>query len=158
MSVQTGAGEGAGFADAESRLGAQIEADVDALWRNAELILKVKEPQPDEVARPPATCSPICTCRRRIPTRGLMESGAPVSPRNDYRCPRWLPLLAPMSTVRGEWLFKPVPIAWKRLRAGGVVTACRVVPGKERIGGGVVGKLLALGLGAEVTILDKLIG
>ncbi len=53
VSVQAGAGEGAGFDDADYQAaGAQIEADVEVLWRNAELILKVKEPQPDEVARP----------------------------------------------------------------------------------------------------------
>ena len=52
VSVQASAGEGAGFTDADYQAaGAQVEADVDTLWRNAELILKVKEPQPDEVAR-----------------------------------------------------------------------------------------------------------
>ncbi len=48
--VQSGAGEGGGFTDdAYAAAGARIEADVAAVWQGAELILKVKEPQPEEV-------------------------------------------------------------------------------------------------------------
>ena len=80
VSIQAGAGEGAGFSDADFQAaGAQIEADVDTLWRNAELILKVKEPQPDEVARltPQHTLfTYLHLAAEESLTRGLMESGA----------------------------------------------------------------------------------
>jgi alanine dehydrogenase len=52
ISVEAGAGEGAGFADSHYlAAGARIESDVEALFAAAELIVKVKEPQPQECRR-----------------------------------------------------------------------------------------------------------
>ncbi len=65
--VESGAGDGAGFPDsAYQSAGATIEKSVEALWQHAELILKVKEPQPEEVALLPTKPLPMpkaaCHC------------------------------------------------------------------------------------------------
>ena len=167
VSVQAGAGEGAGFADADYQTaGAQIEADVDALWRNAELILKVKEPQPDEVARLTSqhTLFTYLHLAAEEPlTRGLMESGATCIAYETITDARGgLPLLAPMSTVAGRMAVQAGAHSLEKAQGGAGVLlpgVPGVAPGKVTvIGGGVVGEnaaRMALGLGAEVTILDK---
>ncbi|MDQ7728179.1 alanine dehydrogenase [Halomonas sp. SpR8] len=167
VSVQAGAGVGAGFADADfEAAGAQIEADVEALWRNAELILKVKEPQPEEVARltPQHTLFTYLHLAAEEPlTRGLMESGATCIAYETITDARGgLPLLAPMSTVAGRMAVQAGAHSLEKAQGGAGVLlpgVPGVAPGKVTvIGGGVVGEnaaRMALGLGAEVTILDK---
>ena len=66
--IQAGAGEGSAIADADYEAqGARIVPDAAAVFGEAEMVLKVKEPQPAEVAmlRPGQRCSPTCTSRRR---------------------------------------------------------------------------------------------
>ncbi|MFG6668360.1 alanine dehydrogenase [Halomonas sp. HNIBRBA4712] len=167
VSVQAGAGEGAGFDDAEfEAAGARIEADVDALWQGAELILKVKEPQPDEVARltPEHTLfTYLHLAAEKTLTQGLVESGATcIAYETIVDARGGLPLLAPMSTVAGRMAVQAGAHSLEKAQGGAGVLlpgVPGVAPGKVTvIGGGVVGEnaaRMALGLGADVTILDR---
>ncbi|MBP5981611.1 MAG: alanine dehydrogenase [Halomonas sp.] len=165
--VQTGAGEGAGFNDsAYEAAGALIEPDVATLWQNAELILKVKEPQKEEVARLTAQhtlFTYLHLAAEEALTRGLMESGATcIAYETITDAHGGLPLLAPMSTVAGRMAVQAGAHSLEKAQGGAGVLlpgVPGVAPGKVTvIGGGVVGEnaaRMALGLGAEVTILDK---
>src|SRR5881275_2162492 len=103
--VEAGAGEGSGITDADYvAQGATIEAD--AAFGEAELIVKVKEPQPDEVARlePRHT---LFTYLHLAPdpelTQGLIDSGATCIAYETVEDEHGrLPLLAPMSEVAGK--------------------------------------------------------
>ncbi len=167
VTVQAGAGEGAGFSDGDfEAAGAQIEGDIDALWQGAELILKVKEPQPEEVARltPQHTLfTYLHLAAEEALTRGLMESGATcIAYETITDAQGGLPLLAPMSTVAGRMAVQAGAHSLEKAQGGSGVLlpgVPGVLPGKVTvIGGGVVGEnaaRMALGLGAEVTILDR---
>lgn len=166
VSVQAGAGEGAGFDDADYRAaGARIEGDVDALWQNAGLILKVKEPQPEEVARltPEHTLfTYLHLAAEETLTRGLMQSGATCIAYETVVDGRGgLPLLAPMSVVAGRMAVQAGAHSLEKAQ-GGAGVLLPGVPGVAPanvsvIGGGVVGESaarMAWGLGASVRILD----
>ncbi|WP_447554166.1 alanine dehydrogenase [Vreelandella sp. EE22] len=167
VSVQQGAGEGAGFADGDfEAAGARIETDVEALWQNAELILKVKEPQPEEVARlkPGQTLfTYLHLAAEKTLTQGLIESGATcIAYETIVDGKGGLPLLAPMSTVAGRMAVQAGAHSLEKAQGGAGVLlpgVPGVAPGKVTvIGGGVVGEnaaRMALGLGADVTILDR---
>jgi len=167
LAVQAGAGEGAGFSDADYQsAGAQIEADVETLWHNAQLILKVKEPQPEEVARlkPEHTLfTYLHLAAEASLTQGLIESGATCIAYETITDNRGgLPLLAPMSTVAGRMAVQAGAHSLEKAQGGAGILlpgVPGVAPAKVTvIGGGVVGEnaaRMALGLGAEVTILDK---
>lgn len=165
--VESGAGEGAGFPDsAYQSAGATIEQGVEALWQHAELILKVKEPQPEEVARltPEHTLfTYLHLAAEQSLTQGLMESGATcIAYETITDAKGGLPLLAPMSTVAGRMAVQAGAHSLEKAQGGSGVLlpgVPGVSPGKVTvIGGGVVGEnaaRMALGLGADVTILDK---
>ncbi|HCA04086.1 MAG TPA: alanine dehydrogenase [Halomonas campaniensis] len=167
VSVQAAAGEGAGFSDSDyEAAGAQVEANVDALWQNAELILKVKEPQAEEVARLTASqtlFTYLHLAAEEKLTQGLMASGATcIAYETIIDAKGGLPLLAPMSTVAGRMAVQAGAHSLEKAQGGSGVLlpgVPGVAPGKVTvIGGGVVGEnaaRMALGLGAEVTILDK---
>jgi alanine dehydrogenase len=165
--VQRGAGAGSGIADADYvAQGAAIVPDADAVFAAADLIVKVKEPQPEEVAR----LEPrhvLFTYLHLAPapelTRSLMESGATciayetVTDRNDR-----LPLLAPMSEVAGKIATQAGafilerPLGGRGILLGGVpgVAAANVMV----IGGGVVGMnaaFIAIGMEATVFVYDR---
>ncbi len=132
VSVQAGAGEGAGFQDGDyQQAGATIEPNVDALWQNAELILKVKEPQPEEVARlTPAhtlfTCLHLAA--EKSLTQGLMKSGATcIAYETITDAKGALPLLAPMSTVAGRMAVQAGAHSLEKAQGGSGVCcrACR---------------------------------
>jgi len=165
--VQSGAGAGSSITDADYEAqGARIVPDADAVFAEAEMIVKVKEPQPDEVARlePRHT---LLTYLHLAPdpvlTRGLMESGATCIAYETVEDPRGkLPLLAPMSEVAGKIATQAgafmleKPLGGRGMLLGGVpgVAAGRVMI----IGGGVVGlnaAVIAIGMGAEVYVLDR---
>ncbi|WP_108446984.1 alanine dehydrogenase [Halomonas denitrificans] len=166
VTLQAGAGDGAGFPDAAfEAAGARIEHDVEALWRDAELILKVKEPQPEEVARLSAGQTLFTylhlAAEERL-TQGLMESGATcIAYETITDRQGGLPLLAPMSTVAGRMAVQAGAHSLEKAQ-GGAGILLPGVPGVAParvavIGGGVVGEnaaRMALGLGAEVTVLD----
>ncbi|WP_301583784.1 alanine dehydrogenase [Halomonas alkaliantarctica] len=167
VSVQAAAGEGAGFNDRDyEAAGAKVEANVDALWQSAELILKVKEPQAEEVARLTANqtlFTYLHLAAEEKLTQGLMASGATcIAYETITDAKGGLPLLAPMSTVAGRMAVQAGAHSLEKAQGGSGVLlpgVPGVAPGKVTvIGGGVVGEnaaRMALGLGAEVTILDK---
>jgi alanine dehydrogenase len=165
--VQAGAGEGSAIPDEQyAAQGATIVPDAEAVFAEAELIVKVKEPQPDEVARlqPRHT---LFTYLHLAPdadlTRGLLESGATCIAYETVTDARGrLPLLAPMSEVAGKIATQAgafmleKPLGGRGLLLGGVpgVAAGKVMV----IGGGVVGQNaaeIAIGLGAETYVYDR---
>ncbi len=164
--VETSAGVGIGASDADYvAAGARI-GTVDDVWDQAELIVKVKEPQAVERARlrPDQT---LFTYLHLAPdpdqTRELVESGATCIAYETVTDNRGsLPLLAPMSQVAGRMSVQAgahcleAPNGGAGLLLGGVpgVHSASVVV----IGGGVVGEHaieMAVGLGAYVTVLDR---
>jgi len=164
--VETGAGVGSAFSDADyERVGARLTG-VEDVWASADLVLKVKEPLPDEYERLRDglvlfTYLHLAADERL--TKALLDSGATcvayeTVESDDGR----LPLLAPMSEVAGRLSaqagahFLEKPRGGRGLLLGGVagVPPARVVV----LGGGMVGynaAVIALGLGAQVRILDK---
>jgi alanine dehydrogenase len=165
--VQAGAGTGSQIVDEQyAAQGATVVPDADAVFAEADLIVKVKEPQPDEVARltPRHT---LFTYLHLAPdaelTRGLLESGATCIAYETVTDARGrLPLLAPMSEVAGKIATQAgafmleKPLGGRGLLLGGVpgVAAGKVMV----IGGGVVGQNaaeIAIGLGAETYVYDR---
>jgi alanine dehydrogenase len=165
--VQAGAGVGSAIPDeAYVAQGARIVPEAAAVFAEAEMIVKVKEPQPGEVAllRPHHTLfTYLHLAAAPELTRGLMESGATCIAYETVTDARGrLPLLAPMSEVAGKIATQAgafmleKPLGGRGLLLGGVpgVAAGRVMV----IGGGVVGQNaaeIAIGLGAEVYVFDR---
>ncbi|GHB19865.1 alanine dehydrogenase [Salinicola rhizosphaerae] len=165
--VESDAGIGSGYTDdAYREAGAEVMADVAAVWAGTELILKVKEPQAEEVARlrPEQTLFTYLhlAAEERL-TRGLIESGATcIAYETITDAFGGLPLLAPMSRVAGRMAVQAGAHSLEKAQGGAGILlpgVPGVAPAKVTvIGGGVVGEnaaRMALGLGAEVTILDK---
>jgi alanine dehydrogenase len=164
--VETGAGEGSAFRDsAYQTVGARI-ASVDDVWNEAELLLKVKEPIEPEYARlrdDLVLFTYLHIAADEPLTRALVDSGVTaVAYETVETASRSLPLLAPMSEIAGRLAaqagayFLEKPLGGRGLLLGGVPG---VSPGKVVvIGGGMVGynaAVIALGLGAKVTILER---
>jgi alanine dehydrogenase len=165
VAIETGAGLGSSFADADyERVGARA-VSVDEVWEGSDLLLKVKEPIESEYRRLReglilftylhiAADEPL--------TRALLSSGITGVAYETVEVGRALPLLAPMSEVAGRLAsqagayFLEKPLGGRGLLLGGVPG---VAPGRVVIvGGGVVGynaAVIALGLGAHVTILER---
>jgi alanine dehydrogenase len=166
VSIETGAGDGSSFPDsAYEGVGARI-VPVDEVWAESDLLLKVKEPIAPEYARLReglilftylhiAADEPL--------TRALADSGvAAVAYETVETDNRALPLLAPMSEIAGRLAaqagayFLEKPLGGRGLLLGGVPG---VAPGRVVvIGGGIVGynaAVIAIGLGANVTILER---
>jgi alanine dehydrogenase len=164
--VERGAGEGSAMPDEDyTRAGAKL-VSVDEAWENAELLLKVKEPiEPEyERLREDLVLFTYLHIAADEPlTRALVESGVKaVAYETVETDDRRLPLLAPMSEIAGRLAsqagayFLEKPLGGRGLLLGGVPG---VQPGRVLVlGGGVVGynaAVIAIGLGAQVTILDK---
>jgi alanine dehydrogenase len=165
--VERGAGEGSGIEDqAYANQGAQILADADEVFAAAELIVKVKEPQPEEVGQlePRHTLFTYLHLAAHAElTRGLMASGATCIAYETVEDNRGrLPLLAPMSEVAGKIATQAgafileKPLGGRGILLGGVpgVAAANVMI----IGGGVVGMnaaFIALGMEATVFVFDR---
>lgn len=164
--VERGAGDGSAFEDTDyERVGARI-APVDEVWGEADLVLKVKEPLPAEYGRlreGQVLFTYLHLAASEELTRALMESGAAcVAYETVETDDRALPLLAPMSEIAGRLsaqagaTFLEKPLGGRGLLLGGVPG---VAPGEVLvIGGGMVGynaAVIALGLGAKVTILER---
>jgi alanine dehydrogenase len=165
--VQSGAGEGSGITDDDYvSQGAEILPDADAVFAAADMVVKVKEPQPEEVARlePRHT---LFTYLHLAPdpelTQGLVDSGATCIAYETVEDTRGrLPLLAPMSEVAGKIATQAgafmleKPLGGRGILLGGVpgVPAAKV----KVIGGGVVGMnaaFIAIGMEADVTVFDR---
>lgn len=165
--IETGAGVGAGFADADyEAAGAVIVGTAAEVFAQAEMIVKVKEPQAGE-RRMLREGQVLFTYLHLAPdpeqTKDLLASGCTaiayetVTDRSGG-----LPLLAPMSEVAGR--LAPQVGAWTLQKAnGGRGVLMGGVPGVGParvlvIGGGVVGThaaRIAAGMGADVTVLDR---
>jgi alanine dehydrogenase len=164
--VEAGAGDGSSFPDDAYRaVGASLHP-VDDVWDEAELLLKVKEPLAEEYPRlreGQTLFTYLHLAASEELTRALAESGAAcVAYETVETDKRALPLLAPMSEIAGRLAaqagayFLEKPLGGRGLLLGGVPG---VAPGRVLvIGGGIVGynaAVIALGLGANVTILER---
>jgi alanine dehydrogenase len=164
--VEAGAGGGSAFPDdAYERAGAVV-ASVDDVWERAELLLKVKEPIAAEYPRlrEGLTLFTYLHIAADEPlTRALVESGITAIAYETVETDRGaLPLLAPMSEIAGRLApqagahYLEKPKGGRGILLGGVAG---VAPGKVVvIGGGMVGynaAVIAIGMGAQVTILER---
>ena len=165
VAIEQGAGAGSAFPDeAFARVGAEI-VSVDDVWQRSDMVLKVKEPIAVEYPRLRdglilftylhiAADEPL--------TRALIGSGITAVAYETVEVGGSLPLLAPMSEVAGRLAPQAgayhleKPVGGRGLLLGGVPG---VAPGRVVVvGGGVVGynaAVIALGLGAQVTILER---
>jgi len=165
--VETGAGDGAGYADADYvAAGARVAGTAAEVFDAAELVVKVKEPQAQERARLRAG-QVLFTYLHLAPdpdqTRDLLVSGVTAIAYETVTDARGgLPLLAPMSEVAGR--LAPQVGAWALQKANGgrgvlLGGVPGVAPGRVLvIGGGVVGThaaRVAAGMGADVTVIDR---
>jgi alanine dehydrogenase len=164
--VERGAGDGSSFPDdAYEAVGATL-GSADEVWGDAELLLKVKEPLPSEYSLLRdglVLFTYLHLAASEELTRALAESGAAcVAYETVETNNHALPLLAPMSEIAGRLsaqagaYFLEKPLGGRGLLLGGVPG---VAPGRVLvIGGGIVGynaAVIALGLGANVTILER---
>ena len=165
--IETGAGAAIGYGDAAYlAAGCRIAPDADALFASAELIVKVKEPQPAEIRRLTPSHT-LFTYLHLAPdpdqARALMRSGATcIAYETVTDGAGRLPLLTPMSEVAGR-LSVQAGIRYLEIGGGGAgiliggvtgVAPARVVV----IGGGVAGEnaaRMAVGLGADVTVFER---
>jgi alanine dehydrogenase len=164
--VEADAGTGSSFPDsAYESVGARI-VSLDDVWAESELLLKVKEPIEREYPRLReglVLFTYLHIAADEPLTRALVESGiTAVAYETVETDDRRLPLLAPMSEVAGRLAaqagayFLEKPLGGRGLLLGGIAG---VAPGRVVvIGGGMVGynaAVIALGLGAQVTILER---
>src|SRR5262245_21461802 len=163
--VQAGAGIGSGLTDEEyKRAGAQIVVARDEIWRRAEMIVKVKEPLPDEY--PHMREGQIVytylhlAAAPELAQEMLRKRVDGVAYETIERPDGSLPLLTPMSAVAGRMAVQ-VGATLLEKEKGGKGVLLGGVPGVRRgrvaiLGGGVVGQnaaRVAVGLGAHVTVL-----
>jgi alanine dehydrogenase len=165
--VQAGAGAGIGCDDDSYRqAGATVVADAAAVFAAAEMIVKVKEPQPVECAmlrKGQLLFTYLHLAPDPVQAAGLRKSGCTAIAYETITDDHGgLPLLAPMSEVAGRMAIQVGAVALQKAAGGrGVLLGGvpGVAPGKVVvIGGGVVGThaaRMAVGLGADVAILDR---
>jgi alanine dehydrogenase len=165
--VETGAGGGIGASDdVYKSAGATVAPDAGEVFAKADMIVKVKEPQPAEWRRL-RQGQILFTYLHLAPdpeqTKGLLASGVSAVAYETVTDARGgLPLLAPMSEVAGRLSIEAAGAALRRF-AGGPGLLLGGVPGVRPatvlvLGGGVVGMhaaRMAVGLGAMVTIVDR---
>jgi alanine dehydrogenase len=165
--VQSGAGNGIGCDDAAYQAaGAKVVMNAQAVFDGADLIVKVKEPQPAECAllrKGQTLFTYLHLAPDPVQAEGLIKSGCTAIAYETITDERGgLPLLAPMSEVAGRMSIQVGAVALHKAHGGrGVLLGGvpGVAPGRVAvIGGGVVGThaaRMAAGLGADVTVLDK---
>ncbi len=164
--IQTKAGEGSGFSDAEYKeAGARITRNIESTYKKAEMIIKVKEPiapEYDLIRKDQLVFTYFHFASYKPLTKAMIKSKTVCLAYETVELPnRSLPLLIPMSEVAGRMAIQEgakyleKPVKGRGVLLGGVPG---VPPGKVLIlGGGVVGTQaakMAAGLGAQVTILD----
>ena len=164
--IEKGAGEGSGFPDSlYTSVGAKIGPDSDTVWREAEMIMKVKEPIKPEwprMKKGQVIFTYFHFAADKELTLAHIKSGAICIAYETVELPnRELPLLTPMSEVAGRMAVQEGAKYLEKLHGGrGVLLGGvpGVPPGKVVIlGGGIVGinaAKMAAGLGAKVTVLD----
>jgi alanine dehydrogenase len=167
LRVQAGAGAAIGLSDAAyQRAGAELAASAEELFAWADMVVKVKEPQPAEcrMLRPGQI---LYTYLHLAPdpeqTRALVDSGAVCVAYETITGPGGgLPLLAPMSEVAGRMAVQAGAAHLEKSK-GGMGLLLGGVPGVAPaqvliLGAGVVGTnamQMAVGLGARVTVVDR---
>jgi alanine dehydrogenase len=165
--VETSAGAGAGLPDADYQAaGAEIVADADAVFGRAELIVKVKEPLAAErkkLRRGQVLFTYLHLAPDREQTEDLLACGVTAIAYETVTSPQGtLPLLTPMSEVAGR-MAPHVGAHCLEKGNGGRGVLLSGVPGVSAasvvvLGGGVAGSnaaLIASGMGADVTVLDR---
>lgn len=162
--IESGAGLGAGFTDEDyERAGAQV-VDQSRAWEGAELLVKVKEPIESEYGylREDLTLfTYLHLAADKLLTEALLAAKTRAIAYETVRSGRALPLLLPMSEVAGR-LAAQAAAQYLLSTEGGTGTLLGGVPGVAParvvvLGGGNVGTQaakLAVGLGAEVTVLE----
>ena len=164
--VQHTAGEGSGFSDAEYlAVGAQILPAIEDVYREADMIVKVKEPIEPEyklIRKGQLLFTYFHFASDKELTDAMLESGAVCLAYETVQLPNGsLPLLQPMSEVAGRMAVLNGAYYLQKTK-GGKGKLISGVPGVSPtrvlvLGGGIVGEaaaLMAAGLGAEVTITD----
>jgi alanine dehydrogenase len=165
--VETGAGDGIGMPDASyQQAGAEVVADADSVFARAEMVVKVKEPQPVECARL-REGQILFTYLHLAPdpkqAACLLDSGViAIAYETVTAADGSLPLLTPMSEVAGRMAVQAGAHCLER-EAGGAGILLGGVPGVRAanvvvIGGGVVGTnaiRVAMGMEAQVTVIDR---
>jgi alanine dehydrogenase len=167
--IERGAGDGSGFADERyAEQGAEIVSS-DDVWSRADLVVKVKEPQPSEIPlmrEGQQVFTYFHFAASRELTEGCLKRGIIACVYESVEAPGFnggvtLPLLTPMSEVAGKLSIQQGAKYLERPQEGrGILLGG--VPGVDRgkvviLGGGVVGAnaaKMAAGLGADVSILD----
>ncbi len=165
--IETKAGEGIGFTDADYQAaGAEIASDAETVFAKAEMVVKVKEPLPAEYARlreGQVLFTYLHLAPDQAQTQGLIDSGCIAIAYETVTSARGgLPLLAPMSEVAGRMSVQVGAHCLEKeqggsgMLLGGVpgVAAAKVVI----IGGGVSGTnaaRMAMGMEAHVTVIDR---
>ncbi len=164
--VQAGAGEGSFIADTDySAVGAEIVSDAASVFGSAEMIVKVKEPQPVEIAmlnKHHLLFTYLHLAAYPEEAKGLLATGATAIAYETVQLDNGsLPLLAPMSEIAGRMAaqagahFLERPRGGRGVLLGGVPG---VAPGRVTVlGAGIAGRnaaMIAAGMGAEVFVLD----
>jgi alanine dehydrogenase len=165
--VQSGAADGIGFTDADyERVGAKIAATAATVFADSEMIVKVKEPQPQECAmlrRGQVLYTYLHLAPDPQQTAALLKSGATCIAYETVTAPDGsLPLLTPMSEVAGRMSVQVGAYCLQKANGGrGILLGGvpGVAPAKVVIlGGGVSGTHaaeMAVGLRADVTVVDR---
>jgi alanine dehydrogenase len=165
--VETNAASGIGFTDADyKRVGASVAASADDVFATSEMVVKVKEPQPQECARlrsGQVLFTYLHLAADKAQTEALVKSGATCIAYETVSAPDGtLPLLTPMSEVAGRMSVQVGAYCLQKANGGrgvllgGVpgVAAAKVVV----LGGGVSGTHaveMAVGFRADVTVVDR---
>ncbi|WP_173918155.1 alanine dehydrogenase [Halobacillus sp. Marseille-Q1614] len=163
--IEQGAGIGSGFEDADySSAGATIIPEAKDVWGQAEMVMKVKEPLSSEYGyfrEGLILFTYLHLAAEPALTKALVDSGVTAIAYETVEVNRTLPLLTPMSEVAGR-MASQIGAQFLEKSKGGKGILLSGIPGVKRakvtiIGGGVVGTnaaKLAVGLGADVTIID----
>jgi len=164
--IQDGAGVGSAITNEDfKQAGATIVATADDVWQKADLVLKVKEPIEPEYSKM-RTGQTLFTylhlAASKACTDALVASGTTAIAYETVEVNGTLPLLAPMSEVAGRLATQVGATALQKPHGGrGVLLGGvpGVAPGRVVvIGGGVAGlnsAVIALGMGADVTVFDR---
>jgi alanine dehydrogenase len=164
--IEKDAGAGSSLSDSDYlAVGASIEADVEKIWQSADMILKVKEPISPEYPRlrkEQILFTYLHLAASKECTEALVKSGTTAIAYETVSVNGYLPLLAPMSEVAGRLAVQVGASSLQKPHGGrGVLLAG--VPGVSPakvvvIGGGSAGlnaAAIAMGMGADVTVLDR---
>jgi alanine dehydrogenase len=163
--VERGAGAGAGYLDREyEQAGAELIDDHAAIFEQADLVVKVKEPLPEEyglLRRGQLLFTYLHLAANRELTGALMQSGVTALAYETIQVGHHLPLLEPMSEIAGRMSVLVGGYFLAKHRGGSGILlggVPGVLPGRVLvIGGGVSGinaARMATGLGADVTVLE----